>query len=126
MGHAAKRAGTRRDGGRNRLLLRPGEIVPFQRMEREETWRVLRGDPVEIHLIHADGSYEKRVLDAGGRLRIAAGSLRAARLVAQGRSAEILRRVARGPGSKEPEIPLASRILREHPLHETILRGLTR
>jgi predicted cupin superfamily sugar epimerase len=109
--------------------LGPGEILAFHRhVWCVETWRLLDGGPVEMHLIHADGRHETRLLTLdpreGGRRSIAieeAGSLRAARLLAASRPASVLR-IRAGvcrPGCLE--FPGAREILRWHPLHRSIV-----
>jgi predicted cupin superfamily sugar epimerase len=108
------------------LTLEPGEFVPFHRLKVEESWSVAAGDPVQLHLIHTDGEYQVRTVDTGPSLVVPSNSLRAARLVPGGRMAIYARRALTELLPGLVEVPSASDILREHPLHESIVRELTR
>ena len=108
------------------------EAVAFHRvLGGDETWSVVAGGPLELHLIHADGRYELRVLsldtDAAGAstTTIEAGSLRAARLARGGRRALFRRAAAPGHRIGVWDAPDPAEILRRHPLHRAIILDLT-
>lgn len=118
--------------GGDTFSLGASEAMAFHRvLGSDETWTVVAGGPLELHLIHADGSYELRVLsiDRGpagaSTTTIEAGSLRAARLAPGARRALFRRAAARGHRTGEPEVPEAAEILRRHPLHRAIILDLT-
>ena len=118
--------------GGDTFSLGPSEAIAFHRvLGSDETWTVVAGGPLELHLIHADGSYELRVLsidrDPAGAstTTIEAGSLRAARLAPGGRRALFRRAAAPGHRTGERDVPGAAEILRRHPLHRAIILDLT-
>ena len=118
--------------GGDTFSLGASEVMAFHRvLGSDETWTVVAGGPLELHLIHADGSYELRILsidrDPAGMstTTIEAGSLRAARLVPGGRRALFRRAAAPGHRIGEREVPEATEILRRHPLHRAIILDLT-
>lgn len=113
-----------------------GDVVAFHRIHGcDETWTLVAGGSIELHLIHPDGRYENRLLalgpaPAGGSAgaaaatTIEAGSLRAARLAPGASRAALRRAVASGPWPPGIEIPRAAEILRRHPLHRAIVLEL--
>lgn len=110
----------------------PCEAVAFHRvLGGDETWSVVAGGPLELHLIHADGRYELRVLSldpdavGGSTTTVEAGSLRAARLARGGRRALLRRAAAPGHRSGVREVPDPAEILRRHPLHRAVIRDLS-
>lgn len=118
--------------GGDTFSLGPGEAMAFHRvLGGDEAWTVVAGGPLELHLIHADGSYELRVLSSDRNVveasmtTIEAGSLRAARLAPRGRRALFRRAAAPGHHTGEREVPGAAEILRRHPLHRAIILDLT-
>lgn len=120
---SAANPSSRSIGGATGPVLRGAEFVPFHRTPHDEWWTLLDGDIVELHVIHADGHYEVRMLYAVEK--VDAGCLRAARLAAGGRIARCSRYPVPTAGDSGPEFPAAAEILREHPLHECAVRALT-
>jgi cupin superfamily protein DUF985 len=116
---------------RRSFLIAAGEMLAFHRIGGcGETWTLVAGGPVEVHLIHPDGRHEMRLLsiDRDGSAvsaAIAPGVLRAARLAPGGMPA----RLRRSGGSERSracvEFPRAADILRQHPLHRGIVLDLT-
>ena len=117
-------------GGSFRMM--PGDVVEFHRITGcEETWTLVSGGPVELHLIYPDGRYEIRDLSLDPHragypaTTIAPGILRAARLASLARGAALQRSIGQGQEVQQIEKPRAAEILREHPLHEPIIMELT-
>jgi hypothetical protein len=97
----------------------------------DEIWHLYAGDPLELHLIHAEGRYEQRRLtsDLAAGVPIAvvpAGCWQAARVAPGGAWSLGGCTVAPGFDFADFEMPAADEILREHPRHEAIVRALTR
>ena len=120
------------DPGAGWFRMRPGEVVEFHRVTGcEEIWTLDSGGPVELHLIHADGLYEIRGLSVDPlragypATTIGPGILRAARLASQAPGAALRRSITPGQELGRIEKPGAAEILREHPLHEAIIKDLT-
>jgi predicted cupin superfamily sugar epimerase len=116
---------------RGPFVIEAGDVLAFHRIvECEETWTLLEGGPLEVHLIHADGFHEIRLLARGpgersGSTTIEAGSLRAARLAPGAARAALGRSNARGQRPECIEVPAAAEILKRHPLHRVIVLALT-
>ena len=118
--------------GGDTFSLGPGEAMAFHCVQgSDEAWTVVAGGPLELHLIHADGSYELRLLSIdrnaveASTTTIEAGSLRAARLAPGGRRALFRRAAAPGHRTGVWDVPGAAEILRRHPLHRAIILDLT-
>ena len=87
------------DGRRGRsFLIAAGDVLAFHRVGGcDETWTLVAGGPVEVHLIHPDGRHEMRLLSfergavGATATRIEAGVLRAARLAPGGMPARLRR-----------------------------------
>jgi predicted cupin superfamily sugar epimerase len=114
------------------FLIAAGDMLAFHRVGGcDETWTLVAGGPVEVHLIHPDGRHEMRLLSidrdasAVSATAIAPGVLRAARLAPGGMPARLRRS---GGSERSPacvEFPRAADILRQHPLHRGIVLDLT-
>jgi predicted cupin superfamily sugar epimerase len=121
------------DDGRHRsFVLEAGDIVPFHHLRGcAETWTLAEGGPVELHLIHADGRHEVRILatehgaEGHASASVEAGSLRAVRLAPSGRTARLCRAVRSGQRPSGVDVPQAGAILRRHPLHHAIVIAMT-
>lgn len=101
----------------------------------DEIWHLYAGDPLELHLIHADGRYEERRLTTdleslleGGEptTTVEAGCWQAARVAPGGAWSFGGCTVAPGFDFDDFEMPPADEILREHPDHEAVVRVLTK
>jgi predicted cupin superfamily sugar epimerase len=106
-----------------RFTIGPEQFVPFHRTAHRERWKLLAGDPLELHLIHPDGEYEIRSLQTAATIE--AGTLRAARLTPGGSRASCMREKAHPSASSDIVFPSAAEILREHPLHADVVRQFT-
>jgi len=138
---------TRRGGGREDgrsesracgsaiyYLLTPGidGFSAFHRLGVDEIYHFYRGDPVEVHLLHPDGSHERLVL--GSRLEkgerpqaiVPAGVIQGSRLVAGGRYALLGTTMA--PEFTPGDFTLVSReeIAPRYPNCAEIIESLTR
>ena len=109
-----------------------GDVLAFHRVRgSDETWTLVAGGPLELHLIHPDGCHETRRLAPGSdrsarATTIDAGSLRAARLAPGAVPALVRRAVGSGKRAFRIEFPSSEEILRRHPLHRAIVLALTR
>jgi predicted cupin superfamily sugar epimerase len=108
----------------------------------DEIWHLYAGGPLELHVIHADGEYERRILsvDVLGDSStpnqtdqplapcsiIPAGSWQAARNAPRSRWVFCGCTVAPGFDFADFEMPPAETIIAEHPQHEAIIRELTK
>ena len=97
----------------------------------DEIWHLYAGSDLELHLIHADGRYEKRLLTgdpaAGEPIAVVeAGCWQAARVAPGGEWTFGGCTVAPGFDFADFEMPPAEEILRDQPQHEAIVRELTR
>jgi len=126
-----------RDAGRaaatHIYFLLPGDdFSAFHRVvPSDEIWHLYAGDDLELHLIHADGRYEKRLLSAdpaeGEPMAVVeAGCWQAARVARGGAWSFGGCTVAPGFDFADFEMPTAEDLLRQHPQHEAIIRELTR
>ena len=114
------------------FLLGPGEFSAFHRIRwTDEVWHFYAGAPVEQHVIHPDGRYERWIL--GGDLQSApplavvpAGALQAARVVPGGEWSLVGCTVAPGFDYADFELPTAAELIAAYPRHEAIIRELTR
>lgn len=114
------------------FLLPAGDFSAFHRVvPSDEIWHLYAGDPLELHLIHADGRYERRLLTADLSVGepetvVEAGCWQAARVAPGGAWALGGCTVAPGFDFADFEMPPAEELLRLHPEHEAIVRELTR
>ena len=114
------------------FLLPAGDFSAFHRVvPSDEVWHLYAGDPLELHLIHADGRYERRLLTsdlaAGEPMAVVeAGCWQAARVAPGGGWSLGGCTVAPGFDFADFDMPAAAEILRHHPEHEAIVRELTR
>lgn len=97
----------------------------------DEIWHLYAGDPLELHLIHEGGCYERRLLTAdlerGEPMAVVeAGCWQAARVAPGGAWSLGGCTVAPGFDFADFEMPPAAEILHRHPEHEAIVRELTR
>jgi predicted cupin superfamily sugar epimerase len=113
------------------IRIATGQVLSFHSVRgTDETWALVAGGPVEVHLIHADGRHELRLLSldahsaGASRTTIEAGSLRAARLVPGARDARLERAASPGHRPGAMEVPEVAEILRRHPLHRGIILEL--
>lgn len=123
---------TRAAGTAIEWLLPAGEFSAFHRVRwTDEVYHLYAGDAIELHLIHLDRRYERRVLttdlDTGvPTTTVAAGCWQAFRLVAGGRWAFGGCTVAPGFDFADFELPTTAQLLESFPEHEAIIRQLTR
>jgi len=114
------------------FLLPADDFSAFHRLRfSDESWHLYAGGPLELHVIHSDGTYEERILDSDLRegepaFTVPAGSWQAARAATGGTWALAGCTVTPGFEFADFEMPAAAEIVREHPRHETILRELTK
>lgn len=132
--HPALPAGAARRAAATHIyfLLPADDFSAFHRViPSDEVWHLYAGSPLELHLIHADGGYERRVLTtdlaAGEPMAVVeAGCWQAARVAPGGAWSLGGCTVAPGFDFADFEMPAAAEILRDHPEHEAIVRELTR
>lgn len=118
------------------FLLPEGEISAFHRvLWTDEVWHLYAGGPLELHLIHEDGGYERRLLSgdpeaadpAGGPMAVVeAGCWQAARPAPGAGYAFGGCTVAPGFDFADFELPAAEALVAEFPAHEAAIRALTR
>jgi predicted cupin superfamily sugar epimerase len=113
------------------FLLPAGDFSAFHRLRSDETWHFYAGDDLELHLIHADGRYESRVitgeLGSGAPVTtVEAGCWQAARVVPGGKWALCGCTVAPGFSFEDFEMVGARSLIRDYPEHEAVIRELTR
>lgn len=114
------------------FLLPADAFSAFHRVvSSDEIWHLYAGGDLELHLIHADGRYEKRLLSAdpttGEPMAIVeAGCWQAARVAPGGAWSFGGCTVAPGFDFADFEMPAAENLLRHHPQLEMIIRELTR
>jgi hypothetical protein len=114
------------------FLLPAEDFSAFHRVvPSDEIWHLYAGEALELHLIHADGRYETRLLSAdpaaGEPMTVVeAGCWQAARVAPGGAWSFGGCTVAPGFDFADFEMPTAEDLLRLHPQHEAIVRELTR
>lgn len=131
--HPAVDGDARRAAGTAIEWLMPvGDFSAFHRVRRtDEVYHLYAGGPVELHLIHEDGTYERRLLTtdlASGTptTTVEAGCWQAFRVAPGGRRAFGGCTVAPGFDYADFELPPAADLIRLFPQHERIIRELTR
>jgi predicted cupin superfamily sugar epimerase len=113
-------------------LLPADDFSAFHRVvATDEIWHLYAGDPLELHLIHQDGRYERRLLTtdllAGEpTTMVEAGCWQAARVAPGGAWSFGGCTVAPGFDFADLEMSRAEEIIRQHPEHEAIIRQLTK
>lgn len=123
---------TRSAGTHIYYLFPADDFSAFHRVTRsDEIWHLYAGDDIEIHVIHEDGRYEKRVLStdlAKGEpaTLVPAGAWQAARCAPGGRYSFGGCTVAPGFEFADFEMPPGDDIVARHPQHEAIIRELTK
>jgi uncharacterized protein len=126
------REARRRGGTFIYLLLAEEQFSAFHRVRwTDEIWHLYAGSALELHLIHADGSYEQRLLtsnlDEGEPATVVeAGCWQAARVA--GRAGWALGGCTVAPGFQfdDFEMPPAAELIARYRQHEGIIRELTR
>lgn len=125
--------GARRAAATHIYFLLPAEdFSAFHRVvPSDEIWHLYGGDDLELHLIHADGRYETKLLAADPAAGeptavVEAGCWQAARVAPGGAWSFGGCTVAPGFDFADFEMPTADDLLRLHPQHERIIRELTR
>ena len=123
------------------FLLPEGEISAFHRvLWTDEVWHLYAGGPLELHLIHEDGRYERRLLsgdpeadrgaetgaETGPMTVVEAGCWQAARPVPGAAFAFGGCTVAPGFDFADFELPAADELARQFPEHEGVIRALSR
>ncbi len=119
------------------FLLPEGEISAFHRvLWTDEVWHLYGGGPLELHLIHGDGRYERRLLsgdpdaeggaETGPMAVVQAGCWQAARPAPGAAWAFGGCTVAPGFDFADFELPAADELVRRFPEHEAVTRALAR
>ena len=118
------------------FLLPEGEISAFHRVVwTAELWHLYAGGPLELHLIHEEGRYERRLLSdpeseggaqTGPMTVVEAGCWQAARPAPGAAYAFGGCTVAPGFDFADFELPAAEELARRFPEHEAVIRALTR
>jgi predicted cupin superfamily sugar epimerase len=114
------------------FLLPADDFSAFHRVRwTDEIWHLYAGGPLELHVIDRDGGYEKRVLTADlacgePTSTVEAGCWQAARVAPGEEWALGGCTVAPAFEFADFEMPAADEIVRQHPLHESIIRELTK
>jgi len=133
--HSAVPAGKdpRRSAATHIYFLFPADdFSAFHRVvPSDEIWHLYAGDPLDLHLIHESGTYERRRLTADLEVGepmtvVEAGCWQAARVSSGGAWSLGGCTVAPGFDFADFEMPPAADIVRRHPEHEGIVRELTR
>lgn len=127
-GHPATRAA----GTLIYFLLAAPEFSAFHRVRwTDEIWHFYAGTPLELHLIHADGRYEMRVLSnelthGEPSSVVGAGTWQAARVAGGSGFSFCGCSVAPGFEFADFEMPPARELIEAHPEHRAVIRTLTR
>ncbi len=118
------------------FLLPEGEISAFHRVRwTDEVWHLYAGGPLELHLIHEDGRYERRLLsgdpaaagrEAGPMAVVEAGCWQAARPAPGAGYAFGGCTVAPGFDFADFELPAADELVARLPEHDAVIRALAR
>lgn len=123
---------TRRAGTLIYFLLQDREFSAWHRVRwTDEVWHIYAGGPLELHVIDADGRYERRLLttellEGEPTSVIPAGCWQAARLVHGTGWALGGCSVAPGFDFADFEMPAGAELKRRFPSHEGIIDELTR
>jgi predicted cupin superfamily sugar epimerase len=114
------------------FLLPAGEFSAFHRICRsDELWHFHDGDPVEIHMLDSSGGYRAAILGLGiGRgerpqILVPAGTYQAA-ITRGSRFALCGCTVSPGFEFADFEIPVRDSLVARFPLHEQVIRRLTK
>ncbi len=113
-------------------LLPADEVSSLHRVTRsDELWHLYAGDPLELHLIHADGSYEVRRLASDLKVGepvavVEAGCWQAARVADGGAWSLCGCTVAPGFTYADFELADAGALIQAFPQHEAVIRRFTR
>lgn len=104
----------------------------FHRLDSDELWHFYQGNPLLLHLIHEDGSYEQIKLgsdfEAGESFyaRVAAGVYFAAEVENEDEYALVGCTMAPGFDFEGFELPKADTLIEQCPQHGELIKRLTR
>ncbi|MFB3908339.1 MAG: cupin domain-containing protein [Candidatus Eisenbacteria bacterium] len=130
--HPGKLEGTRSIATAIYYLLDRTTFSTFHRLASDEIWHFYRGDPIVLHVLHPNGTLEKRRLgpniDAGESLIVVveAGLWFAARIAEGGDWALV--GCTTSPGFDPMDFELAEReeLIRKFPQHRAVIESLLR
>ena len=109
------------------FLLPAASFSAFHRIRSDELWHFHAGDPLELHLLHADGRHEVKPVGPGAFQAVApAGCWFGARVAAGGSFTLVGCTVAPGFDFADFELARRGNLLSQFPAHADIIRALTR
>ncbi len=114
------------------FLLEPGNFSAFHRIKSDECWHFYSGDPLEIFILHTDGSLQVVTLgpsiDKGQHFQfvVPANCWFASRPAAGSRYCFVGCTVSPGFDFADFEMANASELSKEYPLHHAIIETLCR
>jgi len=107
-------------------LLEGGDFSALHRLKQDEQWNFYAGDPITVHIIHADGSASDFTLGPEGPFQavVKASNLFGATIA--GDYALVGCSVAPGFDYADFELPSRIELLETYPQHDALILTLTR